>query len=70
MTFRKLWIYIHIMGSRLIDYSESNDINVSSIRLDFLDESLSDINDAIRTHKEGNKLEGDNYTNGNLNKEV
>ena len=49
---------------------ETNDINVSSIRLDFLDESLSDINDAIRTHKEGNKLEGDNYTNGNLNKEV
>ena len=49
---------------------ETNDINVSSIRLDFLDESLSDINEAIRTHKEGNKLEGDNYTNGNLNKEV
>lgn len=49
---------------------ETNDINVSSIRLDFLDESLSDINEAIRTHKEGNKLEGDKYTNGNLNKEV
>ena len=49
---------------------ETNDINVSSIRLDFLDESLSDINEAIRTHKEGNKLEGDQYTNGNLNKEV
>lgn len=49
---------------------ETNDINVSSIRLDFLDESLDTINEVIKTHKEGNKLEGDNFTNGNLNKEV
>jgi len=49
---------------------ETNDINVSSIRLDFLDESLSEINTIIRTHKIGNKMEGENYTNGNLNKEV
>ena len=32
MTFRKLWIYIHIMGSRLIDFSEANDIQVSSLK--------------------------------------
>ena len=49
---------------------ESDDLNVSSIRLDFLDESLSEINNAIRIHKSGNKLEGDEYTNGNLNREV
>ncbi|MBP3708160.1 MAG: U32 family peptidase [Clostridia bacterium] len=49
---------------------ETNDINVSSIRLDFLDESLSDINEIIKTHKAGNKMEGEAYTNGNLNKEV
>ena len=49
---------------------ETNDLSVSSIRLDFLDESLSDINLVIRTHKQGNKLEGENYTNGNLNKDV
>lgn len=49
---------------------ETNDLNVSSIRLDFLDESLSEINNVIRAHKAGNKLEGDNYTNGNLNKEI
>lgn len=49
---------------------ETNDISVSSIRLDFLDESLSEINDIIKTHKVGNKMEGEAYTNGNLNKEV
>lgn len=49
---------------------ESNDINVSSIRIDFLDESLSEINNIIRVHKSGDKLDGTNYTNGNLNREV
>ena len=49
---------------------ETNDLYVSSIRLDFLDESLSDINLVIKTHKQGKKLEGENYTNGNLNKDV
>ena len=49
---------------------ESSDLNVSGIRLDFLDESLSEINNAIRIHKNGEKLEGNNYTNGNLNREV
>ena len=49
---------------------ETNNLKVSSIRLDFLDESLSDINLIIKTHRAGGKLEGENYTNGNLNKEV
>ena len=49
---------------------ESSDLNVTTIRLDFLDESLSEINQAIQTHKSGAKLEGINYTNGNLNREV
>ena len=49
---------------------ESNDLEVSSIRLDFLDETLSEINTAIKTHKVGNKLEGEQYTNGNLSREV
>ena len=49
---------------------ESNDLEVDSIRLDFLDESLTEINAAITTHKSGNKLEGQQYTNGNLAREV
>ncbi|MBQ3408803.1 MAG: U32 family peptidase [Clostridia bacterium] len=61
---------ITTMFNSKITSIETNDINVSSIRLDFLDESLSDINNIIRTNKNGNKLEGENYTNGNINKEV
>lgn len=49
---------------------ESSELNVNSIRLDFLNESLSEINDIIKVHKLGNKLSGDEYTNGNLNREV
>ncbi len=49
---------------------ESDDLNVNSIRLDFLDETLTEINTAIKTHSSGQKLEGQNYTNGNLNREV
>lgn len=49
---------------------ESGDLNVNSIRLDFLDESLSEINNIIKVHKNGNKLSGDEYTNGNLSREV
>lgn len=49
---------------------ESGDLNINSIRLDFLDETLSEMNDIIKIHKNGEKLEGLNYTNGNLNREV
>lgn len=49
---------------------ESSELNVNSIRLDFLNESLSEINDIIKVHKLGSKLSGDEYTNGNLNREV
>lgn len=49
---------------------ESSELNVNSIRLDFLNESLSEINDIIKVHKSGSKLSGDEYTNGNLNREV
>lgn len=61
---------ITTMYNSKITSIETNDINVSSIRLDFLDESLSDINNIIQTHKLGNKLEGEEYTNGNLNKNI
>ena len=50
-----------------IDYS---DININNIRLDFLDESISEINDIINTVKTGKKIEGTDFTNGNFNREV
>ena len=49
---------------------ESSNFNVSSLRIDILDEGIDDINEIINTVKQGRKLEGKNYTNGNLNREI
>lgn len=49
---------------------EHKDIDVSSIRIDILDETIEEINSIINVAKTGNKLEGTDYTNGNFNREV
>ena len=49
---------------------EHKDVNVNSIRIDILDENISEINNIVRTVKTGQKLEGIDYTNGNFNKEI
>ncbi len=46
------------------------DYNVNSLRIDILDENIDEINKIINTIKLGNKLEGKNYTNGNLGREI
>ena len=46
------------------------DVNVNSVRIDILDESISEINDIIKIVKSGEKLEGKIYTNGNFNRNV
>ena len=46
------------------------DLNLDSIRIDILDETIDEINRVVLTHKSGNKLEGKLYTNGNINKDV
>lgn len=46
------------------------DFNVNSLRIDILDESIDEINKIINTVKLGNKLDGKNYTNGNLGREI
>jgi len=38
-----------------------------SIRIDILEESIEEINKIIKTYKQNKKLEGKEYTNGNLN---
>ena len=48
----------------------SKDFNVSSVRIDILDESIDEINNIINSVKLANKLEGKNYTNGNLNRQI
>lgn len=46
------------------------ELNIDSIRIDILDETIEEINNIIKTHKQNERLEGQNYTNGNLNKIV
>lgn len=47
---------------------EHDEICVNSVRIDILDESISEINNIINTVKTGKKLEGQEFTNGNFNK--
>ena len=51
-----------------IDTSEIN--NVTNFRIDILDETIEEINTVINTVKQGSRLEGKEYTNGNLNRTV
>ena len=44
--------------------------NVSSYRIDILDESIDEINSIVKTVLSGQRLEGKDYTNGNLNREI
>ena len=46
------------------------EINVDSVRIDILDENISEINNIIRVAKTGEKLEGKDYTNGNFSRNV
>ena len=46
------------------------DLNVNTIRIDILEETEKEIQNIINIHKEGKRLEGQNYTNGNLNREI
>ena len=46
------------------------DFNVDSVRIDILNESIEQINTIIETIKLGNRFEGNDYTNGNLNREI
>ena len=49
---------------------ESYNLPVDSVRIDILDENISEINSIIKTVHDGKKLEGTVYTNGNFNKEI
>jgi len=40
------------------------------LRIDILNESIDEINNIINTVKSGNRFEGQDYTNANLNKEI
>lgn len=46
------------------------DFDVSSLRINILDENIDEINSIIKTVKSGKKLEGKDFTNGNLNRDI
>ncbi len=46
------------------------DLFTDSIRIDILEETEEEIQNIIDIHKSGERLEGENYTNGNLNREI
>ena len=46
------------------------DIKINSLRMDFLDETIDEINIVAKSVLNGTKLEGSKYTYGNLNKDV
>lgn len=45
-------------------------LNLDSIRIDILDETIEEINKIVEIHKQNKRLEGQNYTNGNLKKNI
>lgn len=49
---------------------ETQDLPVTSVRLDMIDETIDQINEAVSKAYSRQKLEGLQYTNGNLYKEV
>ena len=44
--------------------------HIDFARIDILDESIDEINHIINVVKSSNRLEGKEYTNGNLNREI
>lgn len=49
---------------------EYKDYNISSVRIDILDETIEEINKVIEIVKSGKRIQGKDYTNGNLTREV
>ena len=45
-------------------------LKINSIRIDILEENIEEINKIVELHKQNKRLEGQNYTNGNLKKEI
>lgn len=45
-------------------------LNIDYARIDIIDEDIDTINNIIRLTKSGERLEGQDYTNGNINRDV
>ena len=58
-----------IYNTKITSHTCSN-LNIDFARIDIIDEDIDTINNIIETTKAGNRLEGPDYTNGNINREV
>lgn len=47
-----------------------SDLNINHARIDIIDEDIKTINHIIQTTKNGDRLEGSDYTNGNISRDV
>ena len=74
MKFRILFDNIQtvstIYNCKTTSISPNDFTNVNCYRIDILDESIDEINNIVNTVKKGERLEGKEFTNGNLNREI
>lgn len=74
MNFRILFDNIQtvstIYNCKITSISPNDFSNVNCYRIDILDESIDEINNIVNTVKKGERLEGKEFTNGNLNREI
>lgn len=73
MNFRVLFDNIQTVSTIYNSKTTSvvaNDFNIDCARIDVLDESVDEINYIVSQVLDGERLEGKEYTNGNLNREL
>lgn len=59
-----------LYNSKITSICANDFANASSYRIDLLDETIDNINNIVNTVLSGGRLEGKDYTNGNLNREI
>ena len=73
MNFRILFDNIQTVSTiynSKISSIVANDFDIDCARIDILDESVDEINNIVNVVRKGNRLEGKEFTNGNLNREI
>ena len=58
-----------LLNSKITSISPK-DFSIHFARIDIFDETISQINTIVQTVKDGKRLEGNQYTNGNLHKNI
>ncbi len=59
----------NIYNSKILSINP-NDLNIDYARINILEENIDEINNVISIVKSGSRLEGQNYTNGHMNRNV